>query len=748
MTYYELLEIAENASSEVIKAAYKAQVAKYHPDNVESGNLKKMQEINVAFETLSDPIRRREYDKKIKSNRNEEKWEKPEEPRAEKQQEAWEGYNMQESSTEQKKLKWYLSVPAIFLGLCLCTIPGVILFIMRCNALYKNKDLYKRKKKIRNTWLTLFATIALFILGSMPSESDNTTSQASSNDIKSENVQLATEEAETEYFIDTAESKKETRDEDPSESSENDDADKENKDMGKNVQKDNATGIILAHDIEAMDSSLKIYAYDENPYYVDGVNTFVRGLNDLYDAMGADQKAGIKSLENVLKEAGVSKGLRKKVLSSEGKNILTDSEFRRMELKKDKKIFFSKGSYYEVSSKAKDDLEDEDVEMVVYYLGDLKDNKPDGDGAFFCIRDTGARLLYAGGFKEGRMSGKGVIFSVDSPALIVLEMGTYENGVKSGKCVEYNCADIHNILELYKDGWRDYVEQYYQYYNTDEKNQVIKNLFTKDKAAELVYIAKCYEAQKAEDLFCVRTNYAVIEPIISYEGECKDDVFSGKGTLYGGYGTLWYQGEFKDGLFHGKGTLYYVFTGIPEYEGEFKKDKMKGKGTLYNEDGTVRKKGNFDNEEVDTEYEALEEMGIYHMLCEKFEEDGIQKYFEKDQMIFDESAYDEFGFFDDDYEENESDFKGEYILPDSDSVYLELSDLQGLSAEECRIARNEIYARHGRIFRDNELQAYFEQFDWYEGMYDADEFDDSVLNDYEKANRDLISSYESEMGYQ
>lgn len=174
---------------------------------------------------------------------------------------------------------------------------------------------------------------------------------------------------------------------------------------------------------------------------------------------------------------------------------------------------------------------------------------------------------------------------------------------------------------------------------------------------------------------------------------------------------------------------------------------MKGKGTLYNEDGTVRKKGNFDNEEVDMEYEALEEMGIYHMLCEKFEEVGTQKYFEKDQMIFDESAYDEFGFFDDESEENESDFKGEFILPDSDSVYLEVSDLQGLSAEECRIARNEIYARHGRIFQDDELQAYFEQFDWYEGMYDADEFDDSVLNDYEKANRDLISSYESEMGY-
>lgn len=88
-----------------------------------------------------------------------------------------------------------------------------------------------------------------------------------------------------------------------------------------------------------------------------------------------------------------------------------------------------------------------------------------------------------------------------------------------------------------------------------------------------------------------------------------------------------------------------------------------------------------------------------------------------------------------------------FIFPYSDSTYLKMEDLQGLSAEECRIARNEIYARHGRIFDDEELQAYFEQFDWYEGLYTADEFKESVLNEYEKANRDLITEYESEMGF-
>ena len=751
MTYYELLEIAENASSEVIKAAYKVQVAKYHPDNAESGDLEKMQEINVAFEILSDPVRRREYDKGIKdgvSNR-EAKKEEQKMQKNDETQNVREMQNMNKANGEQEKLKWYLSVPAILFGLFLCTIPGIVLFIMRCSFLCKNKDIVNRKKKIRNTWITLFATIALFILGSMPSGADNNTSQISSADTKSEKSELATEAAETENFIDVTEQKEETEDEDTSEPLENIDANKvkENVELDKSAQRENATETILSHNVEAIENSLKKYAYNENPYYMEGVKSFVSGINEFYDTAKSGQKAEIRMLDDVLKEAGVSKRLRKKVASSEGKNVLADSDFRRMELKKDKKIFFSKGQYYEVSSKAKDDLEVEDITTIVYYLGDVKDNKPDGEGAFFCIRDTGMRLLYAGGFKEGRMNGKGVLFSVTSPASIVFEMGSYENGVKSGKCVMYNCADIHNILELYGNSWIEYEEQYFQYYNKDEKNQVIENLFEKDKAAELIYIAKCYEAINLEDAFYVRTNYAVIEPIISYEGEYKKDNFSGKGALYGGYGTLWYRGEFKSGQFHGKGTLYYALAGIPEYEGEFKRDKMNGKGTLYNEDGTVRKKGNFDNEEINSEYEELEEMGIYSMLCEKFEEAGVQKVFEKNQLIFDESINDELVFFENEDEENENDYWEEYILPGSDSVYLDQTDLQELSAEECRIARNEIYARHGRIFQDDELQEYFEQFSWYEGMYGADEFDDSVLNDYEKANLDLISNYESEMGY-
>jgi len=96
---------------------------------------------------------------------------------------------------------------------------------------------------------------------------------------------------------------------------------------------------------------------------------------------------------------------------------------------------------------------------------------------------------------------------------------------------------------------------------------------------------------------------------------------------------------------------------------------------------------------------------------------------------------------------NNGQYISEYILPDSNSKYLTLEDLSGFSSDKCKIARNEIYARHGRIFSDENLQQYFESLSWYQGLYSADEFDESWLNEYETANRDLIIQYEKEQGY-
>lgn len=88
-----------------------------------------------------------------------------------------------------------------------------------------------------------------------------------------------------------------------------------------------------------------------------------------------------------------------------------------------------------------------------------------------------------------------------------------------------------------------------------------------------------------------------------------------------------------------------------------------------------------------------------------------------------------------------------YQFRTSNCCYLTESDLAGLNAMECKIARNEIYARYGRLFTDPDLQAYFNGKRWYYGFISPEEFDDNVLNECERANLDLIVQYETAHGY-
>lgn len=84
----------------------------------------------------------------------------------------------------------------------------------------------------------------------------------------------------------------------------------------------------------------------------------------------------------------------------------------------------------------------------------------------------------------------------------------------------------------------------------------------------------------------------------------------------------------------------------------------------------------------------------------------------------------------------------EYIFPYSDSQYLTDSDLWSMSSDELRIARNEIYARHGRMFKDQTLQNYFNSKSWYIPSVRPEDFNEHWLNEYEKANAQLIKSFE------
>lgn len=85
----------------------------------------------------------------------------------------------------------------------------------------------------------------------------------------------------------------------------------------------------------------------------------------------------------------------------------------------------------------------------------------------------------------------------------------------------------------------------------------------------------------------------------------------------------------------------------------------------------------------------------------------------------------------------------DYIIPESSSRKLTKKDVKGKSARQLRIARNEIYARHGRLFVDQELQDYFDSKDWYLGYIEPEDFvETEELSKLERRNALFIRKFE------
>ena len=70
LDHYEFLQISPNAEAETIQRIYRYLASRYHPDNPKTGDPEKFLRLNQAFEVLSDPEKRREYDLSLRGKQS------------------------------------------------------------------------------------------------------------------------------------------------------------------------------------------------------------------------------------------------------------------------------------------------------------------------------------------------------------------------------------------------------------------------------------------------------------------------------------------------------------------------------------------------------------------------------------------------------------------------------------------------------------------------------------------------------
>lgn len=96
---------------------------------------------------------------------------------------------------------------------------------------------------------------------------------------------------------------------------------------------------------------------------------------------------------------------------------------------------------------------------------------------------------------------------------------------------------------------------------------------------------------------------------------------------------------------------------------------------------------------------------------------------------------------------NDNNTQSSQFLFDSANQYITKSYLSTCTRDEITIILNEMYARHGYIFKDAELREYFNSQSWYVGYTTSMEEAASYFNKIETANLNTIYEYMKDMGW-
>ena len=107
--------------------------------------------------------------------------------------------------------------------------------------------------------------------------------------------------------------------------------------------------------------------------------------------------------------------------------------------------------------------------------------------------------------------------------------------------------------------------------------------------------------------------------------------------------------------------------------------------------------------------------------------------------------WDPLNLFDDDKDTDKKTEEADTLIPEIDKRYYTEKDVQGKTKEEIQAMLNELYARHGYIFKDETLKSQYEKQSWYKGTESDMSKVEQSFNAYEKKNLEYLTDVRSKL---
>ena len=271
----------------------------------------------------------------------------------------------------------------------------------------------------------------------------------------------------------------------------------------------------------------------------------------------------------------------------------------------------------------------------ILYIGDMKDNKPDGYGilyervyacledGFLKISDTGRvgeneygvyTPIYAGEFRDGKFDGfgykymtakemaKNVVEVYDEPYFFIKPtkeiLGTYEE-IQKVVIDEVSPCIYEGFFSKgkYNGKGNEYVYGITAYYGGLSKDELLDGVCTEQQYQE-IFDSQDLENSNEESQIGMIMGIMHTTPNLDYlnilSGTYKNGKANGEFHIYGN-DYLIYEGNIKNDSRNGKGISYFYGTKQIEYDGQWRKGEYHGNGTLYRRDGSIEYDGEWAN---------------------------------------------------------------------------------------------------------------------------------------------------------